>query len=134
MTTCGRYLSGSHSATEASDVASDIRPAGPLDVVEILAAALALQVDLVVRVESAYPFVVHVEPAQQRLAGRDYWHDELQGRGLPLAIDCGAQDKGSTEQMSGMAHLPGGTHAVELGQKLVTVAIAGWPRRQDPNG
>jgi hypothetical protein len=33
-----------------------------------------------------------------------------------------------------MAHLPGGTHAVELGQKLVTVAIAGWPERQGPNG
>jgi hypothetical protein len=54
--------------------------------------------------------------------------------GLLLAIDCGAQDKGSTEQLSGMAHLPDGTHAVELGQKLVTVAIAGWPGRQGPHG
>jgi hypothetical protein len=95
---------------------------------------LALQVDLPVRVESPYPFVVDVEPTQQRLAGRDDRHDELQGRGLPLAIDGGAQDEGSTKQMSGMARLSGGAHAVELGEKLVTVAIAGWPRRQGPNG
>jgi hypothetical protein len=119
---------------KADEVASDVRLARSFEVVQILAAALALQVDLPVRVESAYPFVVHVEPTEQRLAGRDDGHDELQGRGLLLAIDCGAQDKGSTEQMSGMAHLPGGTHAVELGQKLVTVAIAGWPGRQGPNG
>lgn len=119
---------------KAGEVASDVRLARSFEVVQILAAALALQVDLPVRVESAYPFVVHVEPTEQRLAGRDDGHDELQGRGLLLAIDCGAQDKGSTEEMSGMAHLPGGTHAVELGQKLVTVAIAGWPGRQGPNG
>ena len=83
----------SHSAPEAGDVTSEIRPGRSLDVVEILAAVLALQVDLPVRVESAHPFVAHVEPAQQALAGRNDGHDELQGRGLALAIDRGTQEK-----------------------------------------
>src|SRR5206468_7114389 len=61
----------SDSATEASDGTSEIRPGRSLDVVEILVAVLALQVDLPIRVESAHPFVAHVEPAQQALAGRD---------------------------------------------------------------
>jgi hypothetical protein len=50
-----------------------------LDVIEILAARLALLVVLTLRVLTSHPFVVHVEPAKKALAlaGCGDRHDDL---------------------------------------------------------
>src|SRR5690242_19713908 len=71
-------LSSSYAAAGA---ASEVRDGGvgPLDVIAIFAAGLALQVVLAFRVLAPHPFVVHVELAKQALAraGCGDGHDDL---------------------------------------------------------
>jgi hypothetical protein len=64
--------------TRSAEPADDVRVVA-LDVIEILAARLALLVVLTLRVLTSHPFVVHVEPAKKALAlaGCGDRHDDL---------------------------------------------------------